>query len=701
MKAKYYYSNKRVVPKKQVLKATPPKPLGTLPEVTSPLGGAAYNSEGALSKFYHDFSRGGARPLVTGREDRLIRVGDPSAPGGASCSEDRFAVGLSEISGVIEGEFYDVNVGGVSRKIVDDLVEPVGTRITIELYRHDIRIRSKPASGSPGGGGSSFRPNPNVEPAPYEWDGPVGSYETAKARGTLKEEFAMQQESKRKARAEARIRAVSHYERLLLYYRDPETFVPHSNCELSSITSLLSGGILGEGGREIALAFPVAGAARLEDGAWWEGSGRTTIRDFSQHSRNQLKFALRNAACEWLTMITLTYPKVFPRCGKVVKSHLNTFLTTLRKAHRGLKYGWVLEFQSRGAPHFHIFTTCSPSPSWVSRIWYGIVKSEDPRHLAAGTQVKALTTRDEAIGYITNYANKMDQKAVPEGFSWPGRFWACSRGLAPAVAVLEDVSLRQLQSLRMAYNTYLERPELRKDKMSGVLWCVSSAWGPALLRNYYDAYFRPRVAAALESGKVPSDKAPVDSRLALFKDNRGGGISRTPFGGVIFRRFRRKRFWAHDPTVCRHRLHEAYLYGGRKGSQISEESFLASGVEKAAWESFYERLAKQTIRRWHAHNRPCYGKYRQAYAPKLKVSSGEVGLSRVMDRGEYRRSLTKARWLRAHQTNFCFKRRLRKMAESGGCGTGAPNNRLLKLRGALLSPYLCGLSKVSKGPSSA
>lgn len=119
--------------------------------------------------------------------------------------------------------------------------------------------------------------------------------------------------------------------------------------------------------------------------------------------------------CEWLSFSTLTYPAEFPVDGRVCKRHLNLLLTHLRKHYPGVKYVWFLEFQERGAPHFHIFTTCPvPGRTYLSPLWYHIVNSEDKKHLVSGTQVRALKSSSEAIKYATSYANKLKQKTVPE-----------------------------------------------------------------------------------------------------------------------------------------------------------------------------------------------------------------------------------------------------------------------------------------------
>ncbi len=125
---------------------------------------------------------------------------------------------------------------------------------------------------------------------------------------------------------------------------------------------------------------------------------RQAIKHFTRVSREKLKFTLRNSLCDWLWFSTLTYPGSFPTDGRECKRHLNLLLTHLRSDYPGIKYVWFLECKERGAPHFHLFTTCAiPGRTYWSPLWYHIVDSGDKGHLVAGTQVRALTTTSEAL----------------------------------------------------------------------------------------------------------------------------------------------------------------------------------------------------------------------------------------------------------------------------------------------------------------
>jgi hypothetical protein len=139
-------------------------------------------------------------------------------------------------------------------------------------------------------------------------------------------------------------------------------------------------------------------------------------------------------------MVTLTYPAVYPCDGRRVKKHLHAFLIWLKYDTRGTGYLWFLEFQKRGAPHIHILLDF-PFPSVrgdaaalrfrVSASWYRIVDSGDRRHLAAGTRVERIRKAEGGARYATKYAFKCEQKQVPEPYQNVGRFWGCSRDIAP------------------------------------------------------------------------------------------------------------------------------------------------------------------------------------------------------------------------------------------------------------------------------
>jgi hypothetical protein len=162
------------------------------------------------------------------------------------------------------------------------------------------------------------------------------------------------------------------------------------------------------------------------------GGIRSVIVGFSAGSGRRMRSYLRECLSDYKQMVTLTYPEGYPSDGRIVKEHLRRFLQELRREYERQSFiigsnidkhssFWFLEFQSRGAPHFHIFTTWAPKADgpggWVAKRWYEIVNSEDIRHLQAGTRVEFLRTgRAGTISYATKYAAKMEQKVCPENY---------------------------------------------------------------------------------------------------------------------------------------------------------------------------------------------------------------------------------------------------------------------------------------------
>jgi len=165
--------------------------------------------------------------------------------------------------------------------------------------------------------------------------------------------------------------------------------------------------------------------------------GRADVKVFSRRSRKRLAFVASNTDIVFTSMLTLTYPRVFPNDGKDVKRNLNQFFVELRKKTPGVSLLWFLEFQCRGAPHIHILLrgvrVYKAMQHWVSETWYRICGTGDLRHLAAGTRLERIRKPNGARNYTVKYAHKMHQKAVPPNYRNVGRFWGHSRDVRPVM----------------------------------------------------------------------------------------------------------------------------------------------------------------------------------------------------------------------------------------------------------------------------
>lgn len=198
-------------------------------------------------------------------------------------------------------------------------------------------------------------------------------------------------------------------------------------------------------------------------------SKRKKITRFTSRSWTQLMFVIRNTHVVFYSMITLTYPKDFPSDGRLVKKHLHNFRSSLTRRYSP-SYFWFLEFQKRGAPHYHMFTTINLKElpggvvsfprtrkskdgteyktwhswnkefqGWVSQTWNRIVfktKGWSPapddfdKHLRVGSGTEILMFPNAAARYAAKHFAKPEQKEVPKGFEDVGRFWGCSRDVS-------------------------------------------------------------------------------------------------------------------------------------------------------------------------------------------------------------------------------------------------------------------------------
>jgi hypothetical protein len=104
---------------------------------------------------------------------------------------------------------------------------------------------------------------------------------------------------------------------------------------------------------------------------------RNKISLFSKASRRRLLFVSRNSGHYIKSQLCLTYHCSMPVDGKEMKRQLNTFLTRCRQKYTDIKYLWVLEFQQRGVPHFHFFSSISPDNDdfreWAAVAWNKII----------------------------------------------------------------------------------------------------------------------------------------------------------------------------------------------------------------------------------------------------------------------------------------------------------------------------------------
>ena len=163
------------------------------------------------------------------------------------------------------------------------------------------------------------------------------------------------------------------------------------------------------------------------------GGKRGKVTELSRQSRTRLLHKTRNIP-DLKRLITFTYPAAewsdtatggdFMRDGLAVKQHLRKLRQAL--SYRGLYGVWFLEFQKRGAPHFHFFCGGDITDSQVEKLrktWYRMVGTQCPHHLQRGVDVQILRKQHAAGAYAAKYTTKDEQKIVPKRYHSVGRFW--------------------------------------------------------------------------------------------------------------------------------------------------------------------------------------------------------------------------------------------------------------------------------------
>jgi hypothetical protein len=165
-----------------------------------------------------------------------------------------------------------------------------------------------------------------------------------------------------------------------------------------------------------------------------------------------------NAETNWVAMLTLTY-RVSPQPADLVR-HRRAFLARLERRFPACHWAWILEFQRRGAPHYHLFfgdggplgvaieesplvtvmrhgtptqVLCGDLARSLADWWIEIVSDTDPRFRAfqGGGILERMRSPDAAGRYAAKEAGKRVQKSLPPG--WPGgfRWWGMCRAIKP------------------------------------------------------------------------------------------------------------------------------------------------------------------------------------------------------------------------------------------------------------------------------
>jgi len=163
-----------------------------------------------------------------------------------------------------------------------------------------------------------------------------------------------------------------------------------------------------------------------------EYAKRGEVVGFSKKSRKRLLELFASLKpVKKTTFITLTYPQEFPDARKS-KCHLRAFLERLRRNSNTASGVWRLEFQKRGAPHFHlILFGCDFIPKEAIQTWWAeIIDYPHPF-----TRIELILSHRKVMSYVAKYVAKPTSESEEGGdggfnivpYLHAGRVWGCFR----------------------------------------------------------------------------------------------------------------------------------------------------------------------------------------------------------------------------------------------------------------------------------
>lgn len=232
---------------------------------------------------------------------------------------------------------------------------------------------------------------------------------------------------------------------------------------------------------------------------------RGKIAEFSPRSRKRmLEMVARldlagQVSQRPIIFITLTYAAQFPS-AEASKQHLRAFLERIRRFAPDASGVWRLEFQERGAPHYHfIFFNLPYLPkAELTSIWGDIIGIEwwdtsrgQPR--PPMTRIEAIRNPRKAMAYVSKYVAK--NSPSDSGFNdvpylHAGRFWGVfnkeNLPFAQLVAIVLSAESASIDVILFQFKRLMAKKWSRANKFgrlkgASVFVDYASCWKDAFL----------------------------------------------------------------------------------------------------------------------------------------------------------------------------------------------------------------------------
>lgn len=193
---------------------------------------------------------------------------------------------------------------------------------------------------------------------------------------------------------------------------------------------------------------------KLGDIARSGGGDRGAVTEFSAGSRRRLIRKISRLQANTAVFLTLTYPDRFPG-GKTAKCHLRALLERLRRRFPKCSAVWRLEYQKRGAPHFHLILFDFPFvPHKTFRRWWAEIIDEYIDDYLPHVRLEFIRSKRGVQSYVSKYVAKMPDVVVSEEseaseglfntitYLHAGRWWGVFNKACIPLAALAYVQIR-------------------------------------------------------------------------------------------------------------------------------------------------------------------------------------------------------------------------------------------------------------------
>lgn len=193
-----------------------------------------------------------------------------------------------------------------------------------------------------------------------------------------------------------------------------------------------------------------------------ERATRGRIAEFSDASRKRMQWSLRECCYGWSikAFVTVTYPAEFPTDGSEFKRHFKRLLDALQYRRKGIRLFWFLEFQKRGAPHLHVYSSRTIDHRVLQQLW-DTASDNCGGYIHVNKPAASLTRKPWQ--YALKYSSKLEQKTVPEFITNVGRFWGW-RNRPPAIAAKISTYWEDIRDhAAMAYELLVEKLSAGND----------------------------------------------------------------------------------------------------------------------------------------------------------------------------------------------------------------------------------------------